>query len=278
MSELYDSLVVEPVDEDFGVWPLGSEATMPAVLLGDGLMRALQQQFVPQLVRSLQRGETMPVLDEDVNALTRCLIGGDRRHARTILRDLRGRGVSSEAICHELFGPVARQLGSLWEDDECDFSTVTMSLIALEGMLNELPLDCDANAPEAVRPGRRMLLSAVPGEQHVFGVKMAAKFFRAAGWDAVVCPAATLAELVARVRAERFDIVGLSIGGERHLGTLSDTIVALRRASQNPHIRVLVGGPLAFINPTLGERSGADIVVTDEKDAVKAAARQVALN
>ena len=41
---------------------------------------------------------------------------------------LRERGVSVESLYLDLFGPIARRLGEMWEDDACDFSTVTVAL------------------------------------------------------------------------------------------------------------------------------------------------------
>jgi methylmalonyl-CoA mutase cobalamin-binding subunit len=93
---------------------------------------------------------------------------------------------------------------------------------------------------------------------------MVAEFFRRAGWDVWDEPAVPAnANLVQLVRAERFDIVGLSLASEIHLDGLARGIRALRRASRQRSVGILVGGPLFVEHPDLVARVGADATAID---------------
>jgi methanogenic corrinoid protein MtbC1 len=116
--------------------------------------------------------------------------------------------------------------------------------------------------------GRRALLAPVPGEQHTFGLVMVAEFFCRAGWDVWSGPAAARSDLVGLVRGTWFAVVGLSVAGDGHLDSLASTIRAVRRASRNRGIGVLVGGPAFIDHPELAATVGADATAVDGRQAV----------
>ena len=70
-------------------------------------------------------------------------------------------------------------------------------------------------------------------------------------------------ELVALVAGRAFDIVGLTVSVERHVAPLQKSIAAVRRASRNPDIIVLVGGRVFTENPGLAADIGADGTAAD---------------
>ncbi|HTP70649.1 MAG TPA: cobalamin-dependent protein, partial [Burkholderiaceae bacterium] len=82
--------------------------------------------------------------------------------------------------------------------------------------------------------------------------------------------------LIELVRDHWFDIVGFSIGNERRIDSLSETIRAIRKISRNRAVRVLVGGPLMIQRPELAARLGADATALDARQAMLAAERLVA--
>lgn len=122
-----------------------------------------------------------------------------------------------------------------------------------------------------------MLLAPAPGEQHTFGLSMVAEFFRRAGWDVWSGPVASRQELVGMVRAAWFAVVGLSVSSERKLDEVATAIRAIRRASRNRSIGVMVGGPMFLEHPDWVARVGADATAVDGRQAIRQAHDLLAL-
>ncbi|TPG38297.1 cobalamin-binding protein [Sphingomonas koreensis] len=179
------------------------------------------------------------------------------------------RGVSVETVLIDLLAPAARILGEFWEDDRCDFVDVTMGLWRLQEVVHELAarLPADRQSSE-----RRALFAAMPGDHHSFGAVVVDELFCRAGWITDRLSEAETADLVARVSSEWFDLVGLTISLDCHIGALPSVIVALRNASRNPQLCVMVGGRIFVRDPALAAQVGADGTASDAKLAVKVAA------
>ena len=111
--------------------------------------------------------------------------------------------------------------------------------------------------------GLRVLLLPAPGEQHTFGLSMVAEFFRRAGWEVAGGALETDADPVSIIQDSWFDIVGISVGVEAQVNSLTTGIAALRRASLNQQIGVMVGGPIFREYPELVARVGADATAVD---------------
>ena len=104
----------------------------------------------------------------------------------------------------------------------------------------------------------------VPGEQHSFGLRIVTDFFRYAGWEVWSEPDLRAdSDLVQLVRGEWFAVVGLSLSCETRLDAMTSGIRALRRASRNRALGILVGGPLFNSHPELVARVGADATAID---------------
>ena len=121
-----------------------------------------------------------------------------------------------------------------------------------------------------------VLLLPSPGEQHTFGLVMVGEFFRRAGWDVSGGAWTTGADAATLVGAEWFDAVGFSLGAEIHLEALAESIRAVRQASSNPDVVVLVGGPLFGECPEYVQQVGADGMTIDGRDAPALAERLIA--
>ncbi len=176
-------------------------------------------------------------------------------------------GIEVETIYIHLLAPAARKLGTLWDDDACDFVDVTMGLWRLQEIVHALGALVPGMAPSEDKP-RRALFAPGPGEQHSLGALLVEEFFRRAGWQTWSAPTLDQDELVALVAGRGFDIVGLSISADRHLTTLARTIAMMRRASRNPDLRIIVGGCVFTDRPQLAVEVGADGTAAEGKLAV----------
>jgi methanogenic corrinoid protein MtbC1 len=178
----------------------------------------------------------------------------------------RQRGLSVEGIYLQLLGPAARHLGELWEDDLCDFSTVTIALGRLQRLLREMSPDFGREVDHPPH-GRRIMFVQPRDEQHSFGLSMVAEFFRRDGWDVIGGVGGTVADPAGTVRSEWVDVIGFSIGSESRLPWLSSCITAVRAASCNKHLRVMAGGPILALHPQWAATAGADATAQNGKEA-----------
>lgn len=203
----------------------------------------------------------------EVGEFARLVLTRDAAVACSHVEALRARGATLEALYLNLLAPSARWLGELWEQDSADFTEVTVGLLRLLQVLYEVG-PAFRDEAEARPHGWRALLLPAPGDQHTFGLAMVSDFFRRAGWAVSNPSAASTADLARLVRRERFALVGFSVSCERWLDVLTSAIRAIRGASCNPAIAIMVGGPLFVAHPELVALVGADSTAADGCDAV----------
>ncbi len=180
---------------------------------------------------------------------------------------MHGEGAAAESLYLDLLAPAARRLGEMWEDDTCDFSDVTVGLWRLQNAMRELS-PCFLRSPNAGTQGPRVLLVPLPGEDHTFGLSMVYEFFRRAGWNAWCGPVESSADLRGLVRRDWVEVIGFSLACDEKLDAVRTEIRSVRRASMNPGLAVLVGGPGFSANPRLAAEVGADGTAVDGRQAV----------
>ncbi len=241
------------------------------------LAKAIEHEIIPRLMlahRSPHECLTLPDLDpageqvttQDVSAFARLVLSEDENLAQACIDAMRLKGIAVETIYLELLAPVARHLGSMWEQDLCDFTEVTIGLGRLHQVLRELSPGFNQSLCH-VGNGKRILMLPSPGEQHTFGLVMVSEFFRHAGWDVAGGPWEAGADPVTMVRREWFDVVGFSLGSELHLDELAQCIRAVRKAAVNPRVGIMVGGPIFSLHPEFVARVGADGAAADGRKA-----------
>ena len=240
------------------------------------LSRTIETEIIPRLMLAHQgasqdRAHPAPpeIAPADVTDFTLTVLERDLEVALAVVEGIRARGHTTEAVFLHLLAPTARLLGDMWRDDLCTFTDVTIGLSRLQQVLRELSSGFENEArPD---PRGRILLAAVPGEQHSFGVSMLESFFRRAGWD--VCGGATSSqsELLGCARDEWLDAIGLSLSSDLLYGRIQSLIPLLRSTSRNPSLLVMVGGRYFTDHPDHATEVGADAAATDAPDALRRA-------
>ncbi|MEM9840609.1 MAG: hypothetical protein AAF830_15830 [Pseudomonadota bacterium] len=196
------------------------------------------------------------------------LLNGDVEAACRLLDRVANSGVGEERLLTEMVAWSARSLGQGWEDDTIAFADVTIALCGLSRVLRKRDWGVEkAPGPAANAPS--ILLTTFAGEQHGFGVTFLEIFFQRAGWATCSMPCADSADVKAALARYRYDVLALSASVDIAADRLSNQIKVLRHASQNPGMRVLVGGPA--IQDALPH--GADGTADDAQSAVAEAAR-----
>ena len=166
-------------------------------------------------------------------------------------------GTSVETICLDLLAPAARMLGEMWDRDECDFIDVTMGLWRLQEVMREIAARSPADLSSLKVP-RSALFSPMPGDVHTFGTMMIEEVFSRAGWQSEALVKPERRELLDRLSQRPFDLVGLTLARDCPSAAVSSLIKAMRNASANPKIAVLIGGRMINDNPGMVEEVGAD--------------------
>lgn len=183
-------------------------------------------------------------------------------------------GHDLEDIYLHAIAPCARLLGHWWRCDTADFAQVTIASSNLQRVLYRL--SDEFCAPGADRPlGLHLLLATEPRAQHTLGAYMLSEFFRRRGWTVQSVTPLDNEEVLAHLRRDWFDALGLSISTGRELQPLKALLPQLHAQSPNPNLRVLVGGPLVLSQPEALESLGVDLVSSDARETVNFLSQRV---
>lgn len=191
-------------------------------------------------------------------ALVDALLGpGELTAMRRVARMI-GQGVPVAEIYLVHLTGSARRLGQMWEDDSLSSAQVTLAAARIytimRGLSPELP--CPDGLAE-----RHAVFAPVPGSKHVLGARMAADLFRRDGWHIDLRFCDTGEELLSDLAQMDFRVLGLSAAARADILGLTRVIAALRVTA--PHVRVLIAGNLARLEPDLRLICDADAVATD---------------
>ena len=208
---------------------------------------------------------------DDVEALVPLALQIEADALLAYIETILARGVAIDTVMVDLLAPTARLLGEYWEDDRCDFLDVTMGLWRLQEVVHEIAARVPAQRLHAAG-GYRALFASMPGDQHNFGTVVIDELFRRNGWITDRLSEAQTPELLRRVGDDWFDMVGLTISCDNHIGELTSIIVALRNVSRNPRVCIMVGGRIFSADPERAVHVGADGTAIDAKLALKVAA------
>lgn len=239
------------------------------------LISAVESEVIPRLLlthRIAPAARARSGLTE-VEQLCGLTIESDTRGALALIDRLVANGVGIESIYIDLLGATARLLGEMWEQDRIGFMDVTVGLCTLHQVLFRLGLGRDDLEPAEATAGRA-LFAPVPGETHVFGALIVAKMFARSGWRTWTELSLAPGQILALVRENAFDVIGISMSADRHLETMRETVAALRAVfgeGAGPVPTILVGGNAFDRNPGWAEAVGADGTAPDPATAVRLA-------
>lgn len=195
---------------------------------------------------------------------------GLNRHVSALL----SRDVALDAVYLHLVAPAARHLGDLWSDDELSFVDVQLGLSRLHRLVRECNTIGARRIPaEAVVAERSIAFTTVPGDQHTFGVTLAADFFDRHGWEVANLAGLDRRALLEDLSGARYAAVGLSLHNDEFAARLPELVRELRASSANPDILVLLGGDYFVRHPERGLGIGADLVACDAYEAIRDAER-----
>lgn len=266
---------------DNGSKPIGSQAE-------DGLLnyifrkkqitlaRTIESEIIPRLMMahrldqgsdgvltSARRGPT----SADVSELTRLILEHDQGVARSYVDTLHAQGMGVERLYIELLAPSARMMGEMWQADIADFTEVTEGLFRLRQLFHDLAPAFEIEGGRQSLLKGNVLLAPAPGEQHTFGLLVVEEFLRRTGLACRSSTPKSTKDLTRLVREEHYDVVGLTASCDVHLDSVASSVKAIRKASCNKSVTVLVGGSMFTDNPALVTLVDADGTARDGRDA-----------
>jgi methylmalonyl-CoA mutase cobalamin-binding domain/chain len=238
------------------------------------LVRTIEGEIVPRLLMAQRAGVHVlaaAVADRssatpNVDVFVAALLRNRQDELDGYVESLRAHGVPGEVLLLELFAPAARSLGRMWEDDTVGFAQVTLALAHLHRLVHELRREHRLDVPNGDAP--RVLLTVTADEQHLFGMLVVADFFRNAGWNVDEDPLGVPREVAEAVRQTRYDVVGVSVSTEDRVAPAAALVRTIRRASANPHVTVMAGGPVFLRVPEVAAQLAVDAIACDGRQAV----------
>lgn len=244
---------------------------------------AIASEVVPRIVLAHRPPASPPVAaaqgapaGADIATLAEAARRNDLDAALALIERLCARGAGLETLYLDLVSPAAALLGQMWHDDTASIVEVTIGLACLQRLVHAL---APAFHQDDLRPDpqRRVLLAPLPGEQHSFALVLVAEFLRRAGWSVDNGRVLSCAALCDLVRQQWFAVAGLSVSCTTRLDVIAAAVHALRHASCNSAIGVMVGGPLFRDHPEFVAQVGADAMALDARHAVVQAESLAAL-
>lgn len=161
------------------------------------------------------------------------------------------KNLTRRELCLDVLRPVADHLGELWLKDEAVFMSVRVATLRMEALLRAT---AEPVHPVMRKTRRQAIFASVPGEDHTFGVQMAADLQRAKGWDIQAVINVGQADLLSQIVNSPAEILGLSIGSSSAMHGLYVTVAEVKK--QRPDMKILVSGALVGIDLQPIERLG----------------------
>lgn len=234
----------------------------------DGALETtIRNEIIPRLMLAFRQvaSEDAPGA-ADAETIARLALDGDDAGASAYLDALAERGVTLGDVFLNVLAPAARIIGAAWESDERSFGEVSVALTRLHRLFRERQPQFEG--ARALGDAPRALIAPAPGEDHILGALMVEAFFIRAGWTVDSRRFETADQLAAAVRAQPFDLVGLSIGRTAAVPNCRAVIETVRAESANPNVVVMAGGEGVRRSGAVAEDLGADAIADDAAQAV----------
>lgn len=253
----------------------GSTQGLVASKVSDEILSVVEEHVIPRLVRGVQSDPVITNLgrdavympsEEDVLTFADLAVNADVGASLKFIRSLFDKGMAIESIYLDLIAPAAKYLGEMWADDRVDFSRVSLGASCMQRSLLALSENSELENNSTYQ--RSVLLSAMPGDQHMLGPSIAAEFLRRYGWHTQFIMPKTAEDILVELKNNKFDLLGLSLSCDEHLLDLKSLIKKIKSDPGAKDVGIIVGGRGAAADPGHAISAGSDVVALDARDAV----------
>ncbi len=196
------------------------------------------------------------------------LLEGDIATAHQLIRDALQGGLTIRELYLDVFQPVQREVGLLWELNRVSVAEERFCTAATLSMMLELYPQISASP----RIGSTIVAACVGSELHELGLRMVVDFFEMDGWDSYYLGAAiSTDQIMAAIAQRQPDIVALSATITHHIPKLRELVGVIKNTLAGTAPVIMVGGAPFTDDPGLWRSVGADLWGKDAGDAVTVA-------
>ena len=238
------------------------------------LQQTIATHVIPQL---LGQKPSRAGLSEHSRTLAQACLLPQTGATLDCARRLLAQGLAMESLYTQAIPEAARLFHDWWEVDEIDFVAVTRGTFQLEELIYALSVDfvMTNRSEHQAGKGCSALLVNTPGSHHSLGLLILSQFFKRHGWQVISSNQFSATDIGTAVRSEWVDVLGLSMSDVHQVAAMKKLINQARRGSSNPHLQVMVGGPLLRFQPDLAALVGADFSSAHADEAQRMAAERV---
>lgn len=172
----------------------------------------------------------------------------------------------------EVFQPLLREVGRLWQQREISVAQEHYCSAAIQLMMGRLSRAIFSTD----RNGHALVAACVGNELHEIGMRMVADVLELSGWNTCFLGSNVPAnDLIGMMKRNRADVLCLSVTLTIHLPELVAAISKVRQESSLRHVSIIVGGYPFNVDPGLWRRVGADGYAADASSVVAVCADRV---
>ncbi|MDA0798978.1 MAG: cobalamin-dependent protein, partial [Chloroflexi bacterium] len=209
-----------------------------------------------------QGSDPAPQLVEEFVAAA---VAGDERGVSRIIHESLGQGSTVQDVYLGLVAPALVEVGDRWHDGS--LSVADEHLATEITARDSQELRSAAHRKPAL--GKRVTVTAAPGERHALGGRIVADFLYLDGWEVDFLGADMPAEdLAAFVKGTGPDLVAISVVLETNVAGAANAIKRVKEVA--PRLPVMVGGP-GVPDPIAAASLGAQGHASDAEQAVRVA-------
>jgi methanogenic corrinoid protein MtbC1 len=197
-------------------------------------------------------------------------LAGDRREAvRIVVEQGLARGASVRELQAQVVQAAQDEIGRLWQQN-----LVTIAQEHMATAISQLALAAlFERAPARAAHGKRIAVACIEGEHHDLPARLVADYLELDGFDVHFFGAnVPQDDLVAMMRAESPDVIGLSVTMSFNMPALRDAVARLRAVTTAP---IFVGGHAIELSRAAALALGVE-VAGKRPDELLATARRLA--
>ena len=231
------------------------------------LARFVSRKLIPRLAEQTARARRRAFRARNVDLSAMCgLVLRNAADPVIAQIDAQRRAELSQAPnLPDLLTRIAQRLGEYWADDRCTFLEMGLALSRLHDILNGQSHAADRSLRGA---DYKIALLGLPGDQHLLGLSMVERAFTAHGWDARTMRCDHRSDMERLVGEHWFAGIGLGVNMDRQLDQAQDAIQAIRAASLNKDVWIIVGGAILSTDEARACALDADAFAHDAQEAV----------
>lgn len=213
--------------------------------------------------------ETSP-WENEISEYMEALFSKDMHRALELVQKFTERGIPATTVYVDILAESMRRVGELWHT-----AKITVDAEHYCTSVTQMAMAQMYPAFFSKKRKNRTILCACPGtELHEIGARMVADLFENDGWNGIFLGAAVPQDaMLEAIRADKPDIVALSVTMPQHLITCAELVQAIRK--EFPDIRIAVGGGAFRSTHELWEKWPVDIYTEDARELLRIANAEI---